>query len=156
MKKKRLCEIRMHIPKCNTCFNEMGLIICIWLYCGLPRRLCGKESACQCRRHGFHLWVGKIPWRRKWQPTLVFLPGESHGQRSLVGYRARVAQSRNDGSNLARTHARNGATQSTIIHLPLWVAFSKVLLSDHQFAAWVLWAWNYIMRMKLFHKFFKK
>ena len=34
----------------------------------------------------FDPWVGKIPWRRKWQPTLVFLPGESHGQRSLVGY----------------------------------------------------------------------
>ena len=40
----------------------------------------------QCRRHGFDSWVGKIPWRRKWQPTPVFLPGESHGQRSLVGY----------------------------------------------------------------------
>ena len=37
-------------------------------------------------RQGFNPWVGKIPWRRKWQPTLVFLPGESHGQRSLVGY----------------------------------------------------------------------
>ena len=36
--------------------------------------------------HGFNLWVRKIPWRRAWQPTLVFLPGESHGQRSLVGY----------------------------------------------------------------------
>ena len=35
----------------------------------------------------FDPWVGKIPWRRKWQPTLVFSPGESHGQRSLVGYR---------------------------------------------------------------------
>ena len=31
-------------------------------------------------------WVGKIPWRREWQPTLVLLPGESHGQRSLAGY----------------------------------------------------------------------
>ena len=39
-----------------------------------------------CRRFGFDPWVGKIPWRRKWQPTPVFLPGESHGQRSLVGY----------------------------------------------------------------------
>ena len=48
----------------------------------------GKESACQCRRHGFDPWVGKIPWRRKWQPTPVFLPGKSHGQRSLVGYRS--------------------------------------------------------------------
>ena len=45
----------------------------------------GKESACQCRRHGFDPWVGKIPWRRKWQPTPVFLPGESHRQRSLAG-----------------------------------------------------------------------
>ena len=35
---------------------------------------------------GFDPWVGKIPWRREWQPTPVFLPGESHGQRSLVGY----------------------------------------------------------------------
>ena len=37
-------------------------------------------------RLGFDPWVGKIPWRRAWQPTPVFLPGESHGQRSLVGY----------------------------------------------------------------------
>ena len=47
----------------------------------------GKESACQCRRygiHGFNTWMGKIPWRRKWQPTLVFLPGKSHRLRSLA------------------------------------------------------------------------
>ena len=37
------------------------------------------------RRRGFNPWVRKIPWRRKWQPTPVFLPGESHGQRSLAG-----------------------------------------------------------------------
>ena len=40
----------------------------------------------QCGRPGFDPWVGKIPWRRKWQPTPVFLPGESHERRSLVGY----------------------------------------------------------------------
>ena len=48
----------------------------------------GKEPACQCMRHkrcGFDLWVRKIPWRRAWQSTPVFLPGESHGQRSLAG-----------------------------------------------------------------------
>ena len=39
-----------------------------------------------CRRLGFNPWVGKILWRRKWQPTPVLLPGESHGWRSLVGY----------------------------------------------------------------------
>ena len=37
------------------------------------------------RRPGFNPWVGKISWRRKWQPTPVFLLGESHGQRSLMG-----------------------------------------------------------------------
>ena len=37
-------------------------------------------------RLGFNPWVGKIPWRRAWQPTPVFLPGEFHGQRSLAGY----------------------------------------------------------------------
>ena len=52
----------------------------------LPWWLSGKESACQYRRHRFDPWVGKIPWWRKWQPTPVFLPGESHGQRSLEGY----------------------------------------------------------------------
>ena len=41
-----------------------------------------------CRRPGFDPWVGKVPWRRAWQPTPVFLPGESHGQRSLVGSRS--------------------------------------------------------------------
>ena len=51
--------------------------------------LSGKESACQCRRHwrlGFDPWVRKIPWRRKSQPTPVFLPGEFLGQRNLMGY----------------------------------------------------------------------
>ena len=54
---------------------------------GFPGGASGKEPACQCRRHKrcqFDSWVGKIPWRRAWQPTAVFLPGESHGQRSLV------------------------------------------------------------------------
>ena len=44
-----------------------------------------KESTCQCGRPEFNPWVRKIPWSRKWQPTPVFLPGEFHGQRSLVG-----------------------------------------------------------------------
>ena len=46
-----------------------------------------RLSIClQCRRPGFDLWVGNFPWRRKWQPTPVLLPGKSHGRRSLVGY----------------------------------------------------------------------
>ena len=46
----------------------------------------GKHSTCQCRRRGFHPWLGKLPWRRAWQPAPVFLPEKSHGQGSLVGY----------------------------------------------------------------------
>ena len=53
-----------------------------------PRWLSGKESTWKCRRHWrcrFDPWIGKIPWRKKWQLTPVFLPGKSHGQRSLPG-----------------------------------------------------------------------
>ena len=51
-----------------------------------PWWLNGKESTCQCRRHRLDPEVGKSPRRRKWHPTPVFLPGKSHGWRSLVGY----------------------------------------------------------------------
>ena len=56
---------------------------------GLPRVFSGKESTNQYRKHkrcGFSPWVRKIPCRRQWQPTPVLLPGEFHGQGSLVGY----------------------------------------------------------------------
>ena len=55
---------------------------------GCPGSTSDKEPDCQCRRHkryGFNPWVGKIFWRRVWQPTPVFLPGESHRPRNLVG-----------------------------------------------------------------------
>ena len=56
-----------------------------WLY-WLPCWLSGKEPTCHCRRLGFNPWVGKIPWRRAWKPTPVFLPGKSHEQRNLMSY----------------------------------------------------------------------
>ena len=55
-----------------------------------------KEPNCQFRRHkrhGFNPWVRKIPWRRSWQPTPVFLPGQSQWQRSLAVTVHRVAKS---------------------------------------------------------------
>ena len=54
-------------------------------------------------RHGFYPWVGKIPWRREWLPSPVFLPGESHGQRSLVGYSPR-GQRESDMTEKQSTH----------------------------------------------------
>ena len=62
----------------------------ITLLYGFPGGTSSKESTCQCRRCNrcwFNPWVGKIPWSRKWHPTPIFLPGESHEQRSLEGYR---------------------------------------------------------------------
>ena len=56
---------------------------------GFPGGASGKEPACQCMRcktREFNTGVGKILWRRAWQPTPVFLPGKSPGQRSLLGY----------------------------------------------------------------------
>ena len=64
------------------CFNHLSMY-----KLGFPAGTSGKEPACQCRRHKrhqFNPWVGEILWRRSWQPTPVFLPGESHGQRSLA------------------------------------------------------------------------
>ena len=60
--------------------------VCVSLGTSFPGSSDGKESACQCRRPSFNPWVRKDPWGREWQPTPVFLPGESHGQRSLAGY----------------------------------------------------------------------
>ena len=65
--------------------------------CRLPWWLGSKESSSQCRRCRFNLRSGKIPWRRKRQPTRVFLPGKSHGQRILAGYSPKVCKRvRND------------------------------------------------------------
>ena len=72
---------------------------------GLPWWLGSKQSTCQSRRPGFDPWVRKIPWKRKWQPTPVFLPGKSHGQRSLVDYSPRGLKELDMTERLTHTHA---------------------------------------------------
>ena len=68
-------------------------------YCtSFPCRSVGKESTFNVGDPGFDSWVGKIPWRRKWQPITVFLPGKSHGQRSLAGYSPWVARVRHNSA----------------------------------------------------------
>ena len=59
---------------------------------GLPGWLRPQRICLQCMRPGFSLWVGKIPWRREWQPTPMSLPGGSHGQRGLAGYSPKRCQ----------------------------------------------------------------
>ena len=67
----------------QTVINHVGLYththtyMCVFLCIYIYRLPCGKEACC-----GFDPWIRKIPWRRTWQPTPVFLPRESHGQRS--------------------------------------------------------------------------
>ena len=63
-------------PLCKTWWTRPGSL---W-------NLSRSGICLQCRRPGFSFWVWKIPWRRKWQPTPVLLPGDSRGQRSLAGY----------------------------------------------------------------------
>ena len=73
----------------------------------------GKESSCQYKSHRrcrLDPWVGKTPWRRKWQPIPVFLPGESHGQRSLVGYSA-WGHKKSDMAERLSMHTHNPALQ---------------------------------------------
>ena len=68
---------------------ELWMCVCVCVYtCScmymheVPWWLSDYEPTCQCRRLRFDPWVGKSPWRRQWQPTPVFLPGKSQGQRN--------------------------------------------------------------------------
>ena len=78
-----------------------------WVDMDFPGGASGKEPTSQCRRYKrpeFDPWVGKIPWRRKWQSTPVFLLWKSHGQRSLVGYNLWGQRVRHDWSSWAQGH----------------------------------------------------
>ena len=73
-----------------------------------PHGSAGKEPACQGRRHrrhGFRPWVGEVPWGRRWQPTPVFLPEKSHGQRRLQT----TAQSHKESDAHTHTHTHTHA-----------------------------------------------
>ena len=80
-----LSNIPFYVGMCVCLYTHMHIYIHI--YMGFPGgSMIIKEPSYQCSRDGFDPWMGKVPWRRKWQSIPVFLPGESHGQRSLVSY----------------------------------------------------------------------
>ena len=90
---------RKAYPGLRNIFPREWKVLCCKDLCSSKKNLWGfpggtsdKKPSWQCRRPGFNPWVGKIPWRKAWQPTPVFLPGESHGQRSLAGYSAWVCK----------------------------------------------------------------
>ena len=83
---------------------------------GFPGGTSGKELACQCRRHKkcrFDPWVKKIPWRKAWHPTPLFLPGESHRQRRSAAVHG-VAQSRTRSKQLS-THAHKQLRTNDVV-----------------------------------------
>ena len=90
--------------------------VTLW-FSGFPRWLSGKESTCWCRsyrRHGFDPWVGKIPWRRKGQSASVFLPGESHGERSQAGY-SPWSHKESDMTEQLSTHTYNSLLEGSLL-----------------------------------------
>ena len=91
-------------------------------------------SVClQCRKPRFDSWVGKIPWRRKWQPTPVFLPGESHGRRSLVGYSP-------------RGHKELDTTERLHFHIYIYRSNIQITLTtqQHKYNPFFKWKSNWI------------
>ena len=99
-----------------TCWatTYMCMCVCVYVYIhiyGFPSGASGKESACQGMRHKRHqlnLWVRKIPWRTARQSTPVFLPRESHGRRSLVGYNPWGCKELDMTVRLIPMHTHNG------------------------------------------------
>ena len=91
---------------------------------GFPGGISGMEPAYQCRRQKrcrIDLWVGKIPWSRKCQPTPVFLPEESHGQRKLAGY----------GPQGCKKLDTNEATQHSTVHIiNVMIAYNQNWVSN--------------------------
>ena len=92
--RKTKCLQLLHLALCPWDLSPLlaqNLLFRVFLtqiWSDFPGDARDKEATCQCRgyqRHSFDPRVGKIPWRRKWQRTSIFLPGESHGQRSLAG-----------------------------------------------------------------------
>ena len=84
----------LHLPSkpglfflnCDVLWTQF---ICLLDHTGFPGGTSGKERSCQCRkhkRHGFNPWIRQIPFKTAWQPTPIFLPVKSYGQRSLAGY----------------------------------------------------------------------
>ena len=139
-------------PLCVKVPSTTSVSISSWcVYIILSRELgCGKESVCQCRSHkrlGFNLWVWKIPWKRAWELTPVFLPRESHGQRNLVSYSLVGSQRvRHNWSNLARICT----SRETIFNY--FIVASGVAIITLKSITWIISSshfrlhWNYFWR----------
>ena len=93
------------------------------------------RTHCWCRRHTSGPWVGKIPWRRKWQPTPVFLLGKCHGQSSLVGYSSwgHIGEGHNEMTKQQQLYFKKLNNVFTVIGSK-WQSrtYAHLLLREHQ------------------------
>ena len=77
---------RLHGVLVSVWLQVCAVLIYLFLVCGGFLGVSAIKNRLPRKRHRFHPWVEKIPWERNWQTTPVYLPGKSHGQRSLLGY----------------------------------------------------------------------
>ena len=131
--------------RCLRVCVYVHICICMYSY-GLPRWISGKESTGQCRRHRrcrYCSWVREIPWRRKWQPTLIFLPGKSHGQRNLIGY-SPWGHKESDTAERARTHTHPHVYIYACVCIWCWSWNSNTLATScEELTQWKRpWCWE--------------
>ena len=103
------------------------------VYLGLPGGISGKEPAANAgeeRDARFNPWVEKFPWRRKWQPTPVFLPGKSPGQKKLAGYSLWYHKELDTTEATQHTQLGNLHTH-THTHTHIWISISQRLINSH-------------------------
>ena len=120
----------------------------LWCVLWLPMGLSGKESACQCRRCrrcGFDPWVRKIPSSRKWQATSVFLPGLSHGQRSLVGY---SPWGRKETDTTVHAHMHSLLCRGNLYRLSSKYRKAQIVRQDNKYNL-SIHQWNCCTRLRL-------
>ena len=114
-------------PVIEVTANILSCLLILLFVTGLPRWNSGTESAWQCRRckrWGFDPWVGKIPRRRKWQPTTLLWLEIFHGQRSLAGYSL-------------WDHKESDMTERISMHTFCKYTYSMKNLSPKRWANWV-------------------
>ena len=112
---------------CPKCMHEFVSTSSPWpVIRGIPLWFSSTESTCNAGDMPYNPWVGKIIWKRKWQPTPVFLPGESHGQRSLAAYSPWGCKESNVTGRLRPYNTPRSNDQSLIFNKVLRGTWGKI------------------------------
>jgi len=135
-----------------TSLKITGQVFAEW---GVPRGASGEEPACQCgRRRRRRVWTlgQEDPWRRKWQPTPIFLPGEFKGQRRLAGYSSLGSQELNTTEHVRTCFLGWDSSYMSAWNFTEGMFCSSCLLSGSTWFQLVLWLlmWALISRLRCF------